>query len=75
MEHDGDNVILNDLNDLTYGWKAEVYVDEDGHLNFFVENKDCDKLIEVDVDGDNNGWMRFRLTTEKIEAAYADSLS
>ena len=51
------------------GWQVEVLVDEDGHLNLYVTNRDCVNVDEVDTgQGDGRGEQyALRCTTSAIE--------
>lgn len=56
------------------GWEIECNVDEDGHLNLYINNDDKSQIEECDVDISRNEeeWS-FRFTTENIEKEYLDN--
>ena len=59
--------------DLEYGWRVSFMVDDDGHLNIYVENHDNSDIIEIETgqgDGKNGEQYALRFTTEQIEEQY-----
>ncbi len=58
---------------LDYGWQVSLVVDDDGHLNLYVNNFDSSAILEVDTgqgDGSPGEQLAIRLTTESIEERY-----
>lgn len=58
------------MQQLPNGWLVDLLVDDDGHLNVFVKNKDGTTVNEVETgqgDGKNGEPLAFRATTERIE--------
>lgn len=52
------------------GWDVEVIVDDDGHLNIYIERKeDKSKIYEIETgQGDGNGeQLAIRITTDQLE--------
>ena len=62
------------VKDTDFGWSVESHVDEDGHFNVIISNSVSDDITEVDVDGDNKGWVRYRFTTKAIEKDYLEEV-
>lgn len=58
---------------LPNGWELVALVDEDAHLNIYVENDDKSDIVEVDTgQGDGVGeQLAIRLSTGAIEDEYA----
>lgn len=55
-------------------WSGEILVDDDGHLNIYIDNQGSD-IIEIET-GQGNGkneQFALRFTTAKIEADYLES--
>jgi len=58
-----------------YGWNVEIIVDDDGHLNIYVENDDKTTIHQVDSDqgdGINGEQYAIRMTTEQLEREYQE---
>jgi len=51
------------------GWKVVTEVDDDGHLNIYIENKFSDRIDEIESGrGDGDGeQLASRYTTPRIE--------
>ena len=60
---------LERIGNMTIGaYNVEMLVDEDGHLNIYVESVDGSALSEVDTSQDTKDQYAIRFTTEAIEA-------
>ena len=60
---------------LTYGWNVELLVDDDGHLNVYIENDHDSTINEVwtgQGDGQQGEQMALRFTTPTIEMQTGD---
>jgi hypothetical protein len=57
---------------LTRGdFKVEAAIDDDGHLTLIVKSTDGTPVVDIEDEvGCSDGEIGYRLTTEKIEAAY-----
>ncbi|MCP4397231.1 MAG: hypothetical protein GY801_08040 [bacterium] len=63
---------------LKNGWKVELLIDDDGHLNIYTTNTDGSDVLETETgqgDGINGDQLAFRLTTQFIENEYVASMS
>jgi len=59
---------------LLYGWSVELLVDDDGHLNVYIEN-DNDSTVNEVWTGQGDGQdeqMALRFTTPTIEMQTGD---
>ena len=55
------------------GWKVVEMVDDDNHLNVYLEHIDVTDILEIDTQqgsGKNGEQMALRFTTQGIEDAY-----
>jgi hypothetical protein len=61
--------------ELDSGWVVRIIVDDDGHLNIYITNTDCQEIFEIDT-GQGSGineQLALRFTTNEIEGDYATS--
>ena len=51
------------------GWTVNVLIDDDNHLNIYIENEDGTNINQIETgqgDGDDGDQLATRFTTDKI---------
>jgi hypothetical protein len=56
--------------ELENGWTVDPVIDDDGHLNIYINNNDMTDISDVESgqgDGTNGEQLALRFTTARIE--------
>jgi len=54
-------------------WHVQVVVDNDGHLNIYIENEDGTEIKEVETTQGDGESLALRFTTRGLEERYLAS--
>jgi len=66
--------MTNSVQNLKLGlYNIDLLVDDDGHLNVWIESADGSALLDVDTSQDNHDQRAMRFSTESIEKQFKEA--